>query len=524
VSLNKRTRGKTQFSTPFFFADTSSATGDGLSGVTSASPGLMMEYRRQGQSTWTSVTPQSGKTLGIYLSRGIVADGSLAGAYEVDFPDAAYASESGVEWVALRVRGVTNMLATTLMIELDAADYSDPVRLGLTSLPNVAQGSAGALPTGNASGQVTVATLTAGAIQSFWDFLTSGLTTAGSIGKWIFDNLNATVSSRATLAEIEGSTILAKDATVAKEATASSILTAIQNLNNLSAKMNIFGSPLLEIPDAGSTVYAFTVVVKDDEDKLVSLDASPTITAANAAGTNRSGNLSAVSNPSTGRYTFTYSVPSTHAAESLRITVSGAVSTEARYIEWIGAVVDYDTLTILNAIKLKTDNLPANPAAVSDIPTANQNRDAVWNALTTVTYTDGSMGDRILVSNNNTREVSVTGSGHIASVLHDAEPNSIPEDAFQAGALSARVLADGAIDAGSIVDGAFNGKGNWLTTLGANAPSGWINEGAIANNAITGDKIAASAVTKVTVGLFKYNDVQRWNSPANQIDVTISKV
>jgi hypothetical protein len=63
-----------------------------------------------------------------------------------------------------------------------------------------------------------------------------------------------------------------------------------------------------------------------------------------------------------------------------------------------------------------------------------------------------------------------------------------------------------------------------LQTLGANAPAGWINEGAIANNAITGDKIAASAVTKVTVGLFKYGDVQRWNSPANQIDVTISKV
>jgi len=466
VSLNKRTRGKTEFSTPFFFADTSSATGDGLSGVTSASPGLVMEWRRQGQSTWTSVPPQPGKTLGSYLSGGIVADGSPAGSYEVDFPDAAYASQAGVEWVALRVRGVANMLATTLMIELDAADYSDPVRLGLTSLPNVAQGSAGALPTGNASGQVTVATLTAGAIQSFWDALTSGLTTVSSIGKWILDNLNATVSSRATLAQIEGSTVLAKDATVAKESTASSILAAIQNLNNLSAKMNIFGSPLLEIPDAGSTVYAFTVVVKDDEDKLVSLDASPTITAANAAGTNRSANLSAVSNPSTGRYTFTYTVASTHAAECLRIAVSGAVSGEARYIEWIGAVVDYDTLTILNAIKVKTDNLPANPAAVSDIPTSAANAEAVW-----------------------------TRAGRTLS-----------EFSFQ------------------VTVGAYAAGQAPLQTLGANAPAGWINEGAIANNAITGDKIAASAVTKVTVGLFKYGDVQRWNSPANQIDVTITKV
>jgi len=39
----------------------------------------------------------------------------------------------------------------------------------------------------------------------------------------------------------------------------------ILNLNNLSAKMNLFGSPLLEIPESGSTVYAFTVIVKDDE-------------------------------------------------------------------------------------------------------------------------------------------------------------------------------------------------------------------------------------------------------------------
>ena len=34
--------------------------------------------------------------------------------------------------------------------------------------------------------------------------------------------------------------------------------------------------------------------------------------------------------------------------------------------------------TDVTAIKAKTDNLPASPAAVSDIPTAVQNADAVW--------------------------------------------------------------------------------------------------------------------------------------------------
>jgi hypothetical protein len=86
------------------------------------------------------------------------------------------------------------------------------------------------------------------------------------------------------------------------------VLTAITNLNNLSALVNLYGSTVMEIPDSGSTVFAFTLVVRDNEGKLVALDADPTIAAANAAGTDRSANLSAVSNPATGRYTFTYSV------------------------------------------------------------------------------------------------------------------------------------------------------------------------------------------------------------------------
>jgi hypothetical protein len=247
----------------------------------------VLEYRRQNQSTWTSVTPVS-KTLGTYVSGGIVADGSLAGAYEVDFPDAAFASAAGVEWVVLRIRGVANMLPVLIEIELDAVDYQDAAAFGLS-------------------------------------------------------RIDATIGSRATQTSVD--------------------------------------------------------------------------------------------------------------------TIDDFVDTEVA------------------AIKAKTDLIVAFPDNF------------------------GSM-------------VINAGNGQVASVLHDAEPNSIPEDAFQSGALSARVLADGAIDAGSIAAGALNGKGDWLTTLGATAPAGWINAAAIAND----------AVTAITVNLFKYGDVQRWTSPANQINVTIAKV
>jgi hypothetical protein len=93
----------------------------------------VLEYRRQNESTWTSVTAVS-KTLGTYVSGGIVADGSLDGAYEVDFPDAAFASAAGVEWVALRIRGVANMLPVLIEIELDAVDYQDAAAFGLSRI------------------------------------------------------------------------------------------------------------------------------------------------------------------------------------------------------------------------------------------------------------------------------------------------------------------------------------------------------------------------------------------------------
>lgn len=104
--------------------------------------------------------------------------------------------------------------------------------------------------------------------------------------------------------------------------------------------------------------------------------------------------------------------------------------------------------------------------------------DIVWNALTTATYTDQSFGDRILISNNNIREISVTGSGHIASVLHDAEPNSIPEDAFQTGALSARVLASDAV--GEIADGVWDEATSGHTTAGTTGKA-LIDSGAAGN-------------------------------------------
>jgi hypothetical protein len=52
----------------------------------------------------------------------------------VDFPDAAFASAAGVEWVELCVRGVANMLPVLIEIELDAVDYQDAAAFGLSRI------------------------------------------------------------------------------------------------------------------------------------------------------------------------------------------------------------------------------------------------------------------------------------------------------------------------------------------------------------------------------------------------------
>jgi hypothetical protein len=160
-------------------------------------------------------------------------------------------------------------------------------------------------------------------------------------------------------------------------------------------------------------------------------------------------------------------------------TVNSTLSTIASYVD-----------TEVAAIKAKTDLIAAFPANFSSLGisptgviltvftveelsngalTANGAVDAippaVWNALTTDTYVDGSFGDRVLISANNTRTVAVTGSHHVAAVMHDAEPNSIPEDAFQNGAVSARVIATDAIDSDALAASALTEITNAVGTL-----------------------------------------------------------
>lgn len=135
--------------------------------------------------------------------------------------------------------------------------------------------------------------------------------------------------------------------------------TSVNNINNLSALANLHGPQAMEVPISGSIVYPFTFVVKDAEGHLLDLSGTPTVTAANGAGTDRSANLSAVTHAGTGQYTFTYTVLSSAAEEGLTIKATGTASSDSttRLAYMSTAVVAVDTATSIAAIKAQTDKL-----------------------------------------------------------------------------------------------------------------------------------------------------------------------
>jgi len=178
--------GTTSATLPIFVSDTSSTTGAGLSLAHNAA-GLVAEYRRQGQSTWTAITLVAG-TLGTWSSGGWVVDGALTGSYEVGLPDAVLAS--GVRFVAIRYRGATNMLPVLIEIEIDAVNYQSVTNFGLTNLD-------AAMTTRSVAGDAM--TLTAGERTSIgtavWATTVRGLTTFGSLIADIWASATRTLSA-----------------------------------------------------------------------------------------------------------------------------------------------------------------------------------------------------------------------------------------------------------------------------------------------------------------------------------------
>jgi hypothetical protein len=135
VSRRKIKAGSTSVAVPLFVQDTTSTVGAGLGSLVFNTSGLAAKYRREGQTTWTTIS-LADASVGTWTSGGFKADGGpVTGGYEFGVPDAALAA--GAKWAEVAVYGAANMLAVLLEFELDAVDYQDAAKFGLTDITDI---------------------------------------------------------------------------------------------------------------------------------------------------------------------------------------------------------------------------------------------------------------------------------------------------------------------------------------------------------------------------------------------------
>lgn len=162
------TAGSTNVSTYFYVTDDVGGTAPGEpstglthTDVTSAS------YVRQGAARAAAGTLSTLAAADSAHSDGgfkEVDATNAKGLYRFDPPDAAFAT--GVDSVVVHLVMADGYVASPKEIDILDVDLRDTVRGGLTALPNVVAGGNGGLPLGDASGDVTVATINTGVITA----------------------------------------------------------------------------------------------------------------------------------------------------------------------------------------------------------------------------------------------------------------------------------------------------------------------------------------------------------------------
>jgi len=228
--------GSTDQSTYLRFLD--ETTGLPETGVTSATPGLSLSYRREGAGVATITLSDLGSIIAGHSDGGIIHVG--AGYLRVDLPDDAVAgSNTGV----MVFGSATGMVVVGAYHPLVAYDPQDTVRLGLTALPNAAADAAGGLVISDAGGldidtvaanvaavladtgtdgvvlangaitdakiasnAITDAKIATDVIAAIWAYATASATTSGSIGKLLVDEIGQIPSIQSTVNDASATT------------------------------------------------------------------------------------------------------------------------------------------------------------------------------------------------------------------------------------------------------------------------------------------------------------------------------
>jgi len=112
-----------------------------------------------------------------------------------------------------------------------------------------------------------------------------------------------------------------------------------------------------------------------------------------------------------------------------------------------------DAAGVRSAVGLASANLDTQLDA---LPTASENADAVWDEVMSGHTTAGTYGGRIPRSDSSNVEVKITGAGHAAADIHEAQPAVFDSTVFAAGAIDSNALAASA--ASEIATAVYTGQ------------------------------------------------------------------
>lgn len=368
-------KGATSQSVYFELMDSTSTTGGRKTGLAFNTAGLTAYYARS-QAAAAAIALVTLASAGAAWSSGgfVEVDATnMPGLYRLDLPNAALAA--GAETVVITLRGASGMVQASLAIQLVdnlAADVY--ARLGAPAGPSIAADIA------TVAGYLDTEVA---AIKAKTDNLPSDPADASDIAA-SFSAVSGTLATIAGYIDTEVAAIKAKtdqfaftggrvDASVGAMAT--NVLTASALAADAVAELadGVWDEAISGHLAAGSTGNALNAAGSAGDPWSTPL---PGAYGAGTAGKIIGDRLDAA--VSSRMASFTYSAPLDAAATRAAIGLAAA-----NLDVQLGAIAGYiDTeigglQSMATAIKAKTDNLPAAPAASSDIPSANANADAL---------------------------------------------------------------------------------------------------------------------------------------------------
>lgn len=401
--------------------DSTSTSGGAKTGLTFSSSGLIISTIADNEATATAYT-EAGSTIETITTLGTFAAPTATkcrfkevdstnhpGLYELQIADARW-TVIGAKSVIVTVSGVTGAAQVDAEIQLSTVNLNAsggkvPATLSSSDVTGNVPSDAKAINAVSTS-SVTAVNANLGTTQpvnftgtgstayvkaGLWEILGTVLTeTAGQLAagfKKFFNVASPTFTIGSTNQTGDSFALIgATGSGLTSLATASSqtsILNAVNAITTNTSRTGITLPGFMPLPASGTSPMLIEIKLFDIEGHLEDADTNTvTVHAKDASGNSLDANLASTTatRDSTGQYHANYTLNSTDSEGGVYITATYSVGAVSMAASAAFTVAQADTVTSIAAIKAKTDNLPASPAAVGSAMTLTSAYDAAKNA------------------------------------------------------------------------------------------------------------------------------------------------